>query len=187
MTHKTKSCKYCKKRHPVDSSLHLPGGFFCSFSHAIKWANDRVEKTRLLAQARDIKKRKSALKTKGDWMREAQTEFNKFIRLRDDKDPCISCDKINDGTHQRHASHYRSCGAAPELRFNELNVHASCAQCNGIKSGNLIEYRIRLIKKIGIKNVEYLEGPHEPLRLTIDDIKKVKQEYRNKCKSFNKS
>ncbi len=183
MTHKTKSCKYCKKRHPVDSSLHLPGGFFCSFSHAIKWANDRVEKTRLLAQARDIKKRKSALKTKGDWMREAQTEFNKFIRLRDQDDNCISCQQP---PKKKNAGHYRSVGSCPELRFNELNVHLQCEYCNTFLSSNAIEYRKNLIIKIGIKNVEYIEGPHEPLRLTIDDIKKVKQEYRNKCKSFNK-
>ncbi len=183
MSHKTKSCKYCKSRHSVETGKQLPNGFYCSFDHAAKWANDKVEKARLLTQVRDIKKRKEKLKTKGDWMREAQTEFNKFIRLRDQGRPCISCDKPDDGTHQRHASHFRSCGASPELRFNELNVHASCAQCNSIKSGNLIEYRIRLIKKIGIKNVEYLEGPHEPLKLTLEDIKSLKQMYRDKGKS----
>jgi len=36
-------------------------------------------------------------------------------------------------------------------------AHHNCAGCNTFKSGNLIEYRIGLVKKIGIKRVQWLE------------------------------
>jgi len=47
-----------------------------------------------------------------------------------------------------------------------------------MKSGNILEYRIRLVKKIGQAAVDCLEGPHEPKRYTIDELKKIKARYR---------
>jgi hypothetical protein len=46
------------------------------------------------------------------------------------------------------------------------------------KSGNLGPYRIELIKRIGQEKVDWLEGPHEPKRYTIDDLKAIKAHYR---------
>ena len=59
-----------------------------------------------------------------------------------------------------------------------MNVHTSCAQCNTMKSGNILEYRIRLVKKIGQAAVDWLEGPHEAKRYTIDELKEIKLRYR---------
>ena len=36
-------------------------------------------------------KRKQEIKTRREWIVEAQQSFNKFIRIRDTLDPCISC------------------------------------------------------------------------------------------------
>jgi hypothetical protein len=123
---------------------------------------------------------KQKLKTKSDHLREAQTIFNKYIRLRDKADPCISCGRYHAG--QNHAGHYRSVGAAPELRFNEDNCHLQCAPCNNHRSGNAIDYRINLVKKIGVERVEFLEGKHEPKKYTIDDIIDIKSSYRQKIR-----
>lgn len=130
------------------------------------------------------RKMREAIKTKAQWAKEAQAEFNKYIRVRDEKLPCISCGKPNDGSHQRHASHYRSRGAHPELAFDETNVHASCMQCNSIKSGNIVDYRLGLLLKVGTKAVEVLEGPHEPKKYTIDDYKAIKAKYKMKAKDL---
>ena len=46
------------------------------------------------------------------------------------------------------------------------------------KSGNLGPYRMELIKRIGQEKVDWLEGPHEPKRYTIDDLKAIKAHYR---------
>ena len=83
-----------------------------------------------------------------------------------------------------HASHYRSVGGHPELRFNPLNCHSACSICNNHLSGNLIPYRVALIEKIGLAEVEKLEGKHEPLKLTIEEIKEIKKIYKEKQKQL---
>lgn len=96
-----------------------------------------------------------------------QKAFNAFIRERDHGRPCISCG-ITYG--QIQAGHYKTVGHAPELRFEALNCHAQCAQCNNSKSGNIAAYRIGLIEKIGLEGVEWLEGPHDPKKYTCDEL-----------------
>ncbi|KSE32250.1 recombination protein NinG [Pseudomonas aeruginosa] len=125
---------------------------------------------------REIKARKEKLKSRAEHLREAQAAFNEFIRLRDADQPCISCGRHHDG--QYHAGHYRTVKAHPELRFEPLNVHKQCAPCNNHKSGDIVNYRINLVRKIGAENVEWLEGPHEPLKLTIEEIKALKAKFR---------
>jgi hypothetical protein len=126
--------------------------------------------------------RREAIKSRSQWLKEAQEAFNAYIRARDYGKPCISCKK-NTGA-KMNAGHYRSVGAAPELRFNELNVHLQCEHCNSFLSGNIIEYRINLAKQIGIDNLEWLEGPHEPAKYTIEDAKRIKAEYKRKLKEI---
>jgi hypothetical protein len=132
------------------------------------------------AERRQTKERKVKLKTRSDWLKEVQVVFNAYIRKRDEDEPCISCGRHHQG--QYHAGHYRSVGSTPELRFEELNVHKQCSTCNNYRSGNLIEYRIRLPAKIGLDKVEWLEGKHEPKHYTIDELKELKRIYREKIK-----
>lgn len=138
----------------------------------------------------ETKKRMTALKQKiksrSEWLDDLQSWVNKFIRLRDKNEPCISCGKYHKG--QYHAGHYRSVGACPELRFCELNVHKQCAPCNDHKSGNIIEYRINLVKKIGVDKVEWLERQdHEPKKYTIEDCKEIIKYYKAKIKDLDGS
>lgn len=177
------NCKHCK----APATLKIQMANYCSLDCAYKRARQlqdkaRVEKERKAKQ--EHRQRKELLKSRSEWLKMAQVEFNKFIRLRDEKEPCISCNKPNDGRHQRHASHYKSRGAFPELAFNELNCHASCSQCNNFLSGNLVPYRSALIDKIGIDKVEWLEGAHDPLKLSIDEIKALIAEYKSKFKAL---
>lgn len=176
-------CKHCKAQATIKIQMANFCSIECGYQHARKLQEQARQRKELKAK-REHRQRKESIKSRSEWLREAQAEFNRFIRLRDAELPCISCGKPNDGSHQRHASHYKSRGAFPELAFNEFNCHASCAQCNNFLSGNLVPYRAALIKKIGLDRVEWLEGPHEPLKLTIEQIKAIKQEYRNKCKAL---
>lgn len=125
---------------------------------------------------------KIRLKPRAQWMKEAQMAFNAYIRKRDEHLPCISCGRHHQG--QYHAGHYRSVGSCPELRFNELNVHKQCAPCNDHLSGNIVKYRPALIAKIGIEQVEWLEGNHEPRKYTIEDLQAIIQEYKRKVKEL---
>jgi hypothetical protein len=136
------------------------------------------------AKAKRIRKEhraaKHKLKSRADWLKEAQAAFNRYIRMRDHDKPCISCGRQHQG--QWHAGHYRSVGACPELRFDELNVHKQCAPCNDHLSGNIVEYRRGLIERIGIDRVEWLEGNHAAKKYTIEEIKAIKAEYTHKAK-----
>lgn len=146
-------------------------GIGCAQKHA---ENERIatyEKT----LRKSNREARAKLKGRREWLKEAQNAFNRYIRLRDSNEPCISCGRYHDG--QYHAGHYRTVGANPELRFEELNTHKQCAPCNNHKSGNIVEYRINLVKKIGEKALEWLEGPHEPKKYTIEDLKEIKAKY----------
>jgi len=121
------------------------------------------------------REKKLSLKTKGMWLKEAQREFNKWIRWRDRDLPCICCGRQ---ANKWDAGHCQSVGAPPERRVEPDKCHKQRARpCNSDKSGNANQYRKRLVKKIGVERVEFFEGPHEPLRLTIEDIKEIKAKY----------
>lgn len=171
-----KKCAVCKLTFQPERSIQP----CCS----IKCAIAKVQIDKKAKFDKETKLKKEAIKSRAQWLREAQKEFNAYIRLRDADKPCISCDKQDNGRHQRHASHYRSVGACTSLRFNEANVHASCSTCNNMLSGNLIEYRIRLIKKIGLDMVDWIECQPKERRWTIDEIKEIKSIYKEKKKSI---
>ena len=82
----------------------------------------------------------------------AERYFNAFIRQRDKSKGCISC-----GKPVTEAGHYLSAGHHAIHRFNEHNVNGQCTHCNRWLHGNLINYRIGLIAKIGEDKVEWIE------------------------------
>lgn len=83
----------------------------------------------------------------------AGDKFRAWIRKRDKEEPCISCGANN----PYHAGHFYSAGHYPVIEFNPDNVHYQCVRCNTHLHGNLLEYRKRLIQKIGIERVEKLD------------------------------
>lgn len=162
----------------------------CSPACALKLSKEQARKERekkskqeRIETRKRMAERKARLKTRADWLNDLQTWVNKFIRLRDKDEPCISCGRHHQG--QWHAGHYRSRGACPELRFNEDNIHKQCSVCNNHKSGNAIEYRIRLVNKIGLERVEFLErNDHPPLKWSVEEIKAQIEIYKAKCKEL---
>jgi hypothetical protein len=155
----------------------------CQVTYATAYALKSQEK-RVKADRKETREKKQALKTRSQWMKEAQSEVNRYVRLRDKDLPCISCGRFHDG--QYHAGHYRTVGSAPELRFEVSNIHKQCAPCNNHLSGNLINYRKGLVQKIGIDAVEWIEGKHEPKHYTIDDLKAIKAKYKTLCRELER-
>ena len=185
---KPKICKVKDMAGKVCGASFIPRSqlqVVCSPLCAIhKTTHDKAKRAEKQAKAQRAAHReaKEKAKSRSDWMKEAQQEFNAFIRARDASLPCISCGRHHQG--QYHAGHYRTVGANPELRFNELNVHKQCAPCNDHLHGNLVNYRIELIRRIGIEGVEWLEGAHYPAKYSIDDLKSIKVKYRLKLKKL---
>lgn len=183
---KPKACRVCKATFIPQRSMQ----FACSPRCGLAWA----EKLKAAKQARAAKVERRSIrealekaKTRGTHLKELQAAFNAFVRIRDANEPCISCDRPATWDGQWHASHYRSVGSTPELRFNEFNVHRSCSICNNFLSGNIGSYRPRLIAKIGLEKVEWIEGNHPPQKLTIAEILELKKLYRAKARELKKA
>lgn len=187
---KPAKCKVCKEEYQKWATTQKA----CSPKCAI----ELVQAARANERRKDTRKRKQALKTLSDWKKDAQdNSFNPYIRYRDRGEACISCGKsaaelkINNPISMV-CGHYLSVGGHPELRFHPFNAHLQCTRCNGgagkygqfnSKAKTVTqEYRERLIKKIGLYNVEWLEGPHKIQRLTIDDAKEIKAYYKEQLK-----
>lgn len=175
---KEKECKICRGLYSPSKQMQKVCGYLCAQAYA-KGVRARSERAKAIKQARETRLK---LKTRQDYQREAQTEFNKFVRLRDADLPCISCGRFHQGKYD--AGHYRSVGSNPALRFDEANCHRQCVPCNQHKSGNAIEYRMGLLIRIGAEEVERLEGPHEPKHYSADDLKEIKLAYRAKWKAL---
>ena len=180
---KQKICKVCAREFTPFRSLAKACSVPCALEWARRCATKRADRE-AKAERRATREAKERLKTRGDHLRELQQIFNTFIRLRDADQGCISCYRPATWNGQWHASHFRSVGAAPEIRFEPLNVHKACSICNNYLSGNIAGYRPRLIEKIGLEKVEWLEQNHESPKYTIEEINEMKRFYREKCKQL---
>ena len=185
---KPRKCRHCKQMFQPVRCGQNTCSYECSVAVAeivAEKSKRKREKAERIAQIASTKILREKLKTKSEWMREAQTAFNQFIRLRDQLagHPCISSGQPLDWSGNNvDAGHYRSRGSAPHLRFDELNCHAQSKKDNRYLSGNAVDYRIGLIARIGLARVEALEADNTPRKWTIEELKAIKAEYRQKLK-----
>lgn len=170
-------CKVCSE--PFES--FRPMQKVCSWQCAKSIAKVEVAKV----EKKKLQELKKKLKTRNEWLKEAQATFNAYIRIRDHDLPCISCGRHHTG--QYHAGHYLSVGARPALRFDEANVHKQCQPCNTHLSGNIVLYRKSLIAKIGQAEMDRLESANDPAKWSVDEIKVLRQTYLAKYRQLKKA
>ena len=142
------------------------------------WINDVKTKqwTKKKAQL------KKDLMTVQDHIKIAQQVFNKYIRIRDKNNNCISCSQT---PKKINAGHFYNANNHWSVRFDERNVHLQCEHCNTYLSGNLIQYRENLLKKIGIAEFENLSAEAMKTRkFTIEELKEIIDTYKQKIKNF---
>ncbi|QDP51085.1 MAG: putative protein ninG [Prokaryotic dsDNA virus sp.] len=172
-------CKNCKEKFEPKQFNRK----FCYKDECIDAYFEHLKKEASKKWNREKKKRKEKLQTTQELMKVAQTIFNKYIRLRDKGNPCISCG--NPVPKKINAGHYIASGKSKFLTFNEDNVHLQCEYCNTYLHGNLLDYRINLIKKIGIDRVQYLEeNRHKTKKYTREELKKVQKKYKKLYKNL---
>lgn len=193
-----RSCKICKTKFIAT----YDNVWWCCPDHGYEYSqhllarkkaeSERKRKQEAQQERRELKVRKAEFKTKAQWDKEAQSAFNRYIRIRDEGKECVSCGNPLIGNRNYltgsaiDASHYRSRGAASHLKFNVFNVHSACTRCNRQLSGNAVEYRIRLIARIGLERVERLESDNEPRRFDIPYLKRIKSIFTRKARSLEK-
>jgi 5-methylcytosine-specific restriction endonuclease McrA len=183
---KVRKAKKC--RVAACGALFVPmrlGQAVCSPACAIKDApanRDKAHKALADVGRREIKVRKEKLKSRGDHLADTQKAFNAWIRERDMGLPCVSCGRHHDGQWQ--AGHFKSVGGHPALRYEPLNVWRQCAPCNTHKSGDLLNYRVELVRRIGEDKVLWLEGPHAPKKYTVEELKAMTADYRARVRDL---
>ncbi|MGG5160444.1 recombination protein NinG [Citrobacter portucalensis] len=193
-----RGCKICKTKFTAT----YDNVWWCCPEHGFEYSQlllakkklavERKRKQEAKQERRELKVRKAAFKTKSQWDKEAQSAFNRYIRIRDEGKECVSCGnpligKSNYLTGSAiDASHYRSRGAASHLKFNVFNVHSACTRCNRELSGNAVEYRIRLVDRIGLVRVERLESDNEPRRFDIPYLQRIKSIFTRKARQLEK-
>lgn len=128
------------------------------------------------------KKMKEDLETVQELIKATQIIFNKYIRLRDKNELCISCQKP---PLKKNCGHFFNANNHWNVRFDERNCHLQCEHCNTYLSGNLIEYQRNLIHKIGIESYHELEADARVTRkFTKDELQQLIKEYKNKIKEI---
>lgn len=182
---KQPKCKNPECRQPFSqhNSMQIVCSPKCGLALAAIQRKNREAQTAKLDR-QQTREQRERIKTRSDYLKEAQVAFNAWIRERDRDLPCVSCGRHHQG--QYHCGHYRTVAGSPALRYEPLNCAKQCAPCNNHKSGDIVNYRIELVKRIGQEAVEWLEGPHEPKRYTIEDLKEITSIYRAKFRQLKK-
>ena len=169
-----RKCKSCKKPFAPVRPLQSVCGLQCATDHA-----------KALKQSRELKEyreRKKALKTRSDYLKEAQIAFNAYVRARDYGKPCCSCgatpSEIFGGSMD--CSHYRSRGSSPHLSFHLHNVASACVKCNRYLGGNVVALRAGLVSRIGEEKILAVEANDRIRKFDIEYLQRVKKIFTKK-------
>lgn len=174
-----KKCAICREPFVPRNMMHKVCGPECSQTYA--------ERVRKAQERKADRERKVALKTRRDWLKDAQIWFNKAVRARDQKAgyACISSGRPLDWSGNAvDCGHYRSVGSAPHLRFHFDNAHAQSKMDNQFLAGNAVDYRIGLIARIGLERVEALEADNEPRKWSVDELKAMIVDFKRMVKEM---
>ena len=168
-----KKCKNCKER-------FNPAHFNQKYCFKKECTNVWIESEKEKQWKKKKAKLKQDLMTVQDYVKIAQQVFNKYIRQRDKGNKCISCNKK---PLKENAGHFFNANNHWNVRFDEYNVHLQCEHCNTFLSGNLINYRDNLIKKIGAEEYDKLVDRAKVTRkFTLEELKEIINIYKNKLK-----
>jgi hypothetical protein len=177
---KPKACAHCGNFFFPVRPMQVVCGPLC--------ASRKVKADKKAVRQKDRAKRE-AMKSLRQIMAEADREFCAYIRSRDRLagHPCISSGRPLDWTGNAvDAGHYRSRGAASHLRYHEDNCHAQSKHDNQFKAGNVVQYRINLIVRIGLERVEALEADNDTKKWTREELLWIKSHYRAKRRELER-
>ncbi|VVN46969.1 recombination protein NinG [Pseudomonas fluorescens] len=179
-----KRCPSCRVMFtPARDTQAVCGEIECAIAHGqSEKGRESTRKALADVERREIKVRKEKLKSRAEHLKDTQIAFNAWVRERDAELPCISCGRHHQGKYD--AGHYRTVGSNPSLRFEPLNCHRQCSPCNTQLSGNIVNYRIELVKRIGTDKVDWLEGPHEAKKYTVEELRAMTADYREKTREL---
>src|SRR5210317_110747 len=148
-------CPYCL----LDWMEKFPEGITWRDKQFLPRVGRQIKKNR----NEERKRQRDKLKSIRRLIREARVPFQRWIRWRDNQEPCISCGARESPIWD--AGHYYKAELYTGLIFDELNVNKQCRKCNTFLGGNESGYRKGLLKKYGRKKVEQLDLKADSLRV----------------------
>jgi hypothetical protein len=171
-------CKHCKEKFEPIKFLQK----YCLKDECVRvWVESEKEKQWKVKK----QKMKNDLETIQELIKATQIIFNKYIRLRDKGQVCISCQKkLKEGNVD--AGHMWSAGGHSNLRFNEFNVNAQCSRpCNKDKAGDINNYRLGFVERYGIEKLNEIDSLAKIERkFSKEELKELMQKYKLKCKEL---
>lgn len=168
---KLKKCPKCMRSLPITLFTSTRAKFCvpCTRIHQLELRNAMIQRS--LDRTKVKKQKTKGIVKTSDLKKTTQRIVNKWIRERDCDNPCLACGRFQD---KQDASHFLASGSSGYLRYCPINIHNTCYACNRYKHGNLLLYRIGLVKKIGLKKVEWLENNREQLhKYTPEQLKAI--------------
>lgn len=192
-------CKHCREKFTAEERglrLHTAciEPWMLAFQEKQKRKAVAEHKARLKVERAVDRRRREGFKSLRDLLSEAQVQFNKFVRMRDELLPCVSCGETNPAMTvggQWDCGHFLSRGAHPELRFTEDNTAKQCKSCNA-GSGKFAHkertvsqrFEEELRRRIGDERVDFLKGPHPAKKWERDELIAIKALYVQKLKDL---
>ena len=141
-------------------------------SMLIKNKNDYKKKKKEKWNKEKIKL-KSELETKSELERKLQKEINLIVRLLDKGHECISSGRELGKSYD--AGHLYTTKAQPTIRFHLFNIFAQSVHDNQHKSGNELEYFLRLEEVFSKEFQDFVLTLKQiqPLHLSKDDLREI--------------
>lgn len=186
-----KKCKQCGQ----------PFTPFRSFQKTCMETDCLVKQGRVLAEKRtqqakreeDRAHREKVRKNKPlSWhINRTRTTCHDYIKARDFGLPCICCGEPIDwygDKRQINAGHWKTQGSSGSVRFNEDNIFAQRAYCNGNQAGNQSAMELGMVERIGAERVEAVRKAAVIIKnWTREELDEIHEYYRAKLKELRKN
>lgn len=182
---KRKRCKECNKLFTPTRDLQPCCSYLCELAYIDSNLNSLVadgKKNR--AKENSQAKRKVRINQKGGLKETAQKTVNKYIRLRDQLEPCISCGKHE--ALQWDAGHFKNVHGHPQIRYYTLNIWKQCSYCNDQLRSNPAEYERSLIKKLGLEKVEEIKQNISVKKYSVEYLQRLTKVFRKKIRLYER-
>jgi len=181
---KKKRCKECNKLFVPFKTTQVVCDYKCAIAYAKTLKKQKKEDSKMIDKLIKEKKDRNKLST---YLENTKTIVHKYIRLRDEGKPCISC-----GTPYKKdfdAGHFYPAGKFTSLKFNFDNIHGQCIQCNRRNEGEFEMYSLSLPNRIGIESYQKLVKRAETSIKTIkkwsrEELKQIQNEAKEKIKNI---
>ncbi|WP_020227115.1 recombination protein NinG [Acidovorax sp. MR-S7] len=191
--HRTR-CAHCKAKFTPERPsqiVHVECVEAWTEAQAAKRERAEAKAARAAAKVEraETRRRKEAMKRLPELIAEAQEAFNAYIRARDAGLPCICCgqpfEPMKPGGSV-DAGHFRSRSSAGHLRFNEDNCFAQRKNCNRPGGTTYGAFRAGVVARIGEARVAALEADNAVRKWTHDEVREIRDTYRQKLKQLTK-